>query len=323
MLVVGGGSIAKRHFRNLQILPGVEVIACTRNREIADEFHIETYVHLSEALAREPRAAVIANVTSRHVSTAIEAAECGCDLLIEKPLSNSLHDVDRLVALTQNKALITMIGCNLRFHPGVRAVKKALDSHVVGGALSAAIHCGSYLPEWRPNRDYRTTNSARLNEGGGVIMDLIHELDYACWLFGDVERVAAFAGRRSALEIETEDVADILVQFRSGMVAQVHLDYVQRPASRGCRVIGTAGTLIWDNERGRVTFVDPSFQEDVLWAEPPGFDRNEPYRAEMKHFLQCIETRSAPLIGLEDGIRTLRVALAAKRSSEANRVELM
>lgn len=320
VLVIGGGSIGQRHIKNLQTIKGIKVSACTRNQALGSNLGVETFTDLNEAWRVRPAVAIVANMTSQHMSVALAAAERGCHLLIEKPLSHTTQGGETLKCITNRERLVVMVGCNMRFHPALKAIKRALDERLIGTVLTAEAHCGSYLPDWRPGRDYRSCYSAHEAQGGGVILDLIHELDYLFWFFGKVQAVSAFVDKRSALEIECEDVADVLLRFRSGLVAQVHLDYVQRIPTRGCRVVGQEGTLVWDNEKGRVTLLTQSIQEQVLWEQPQSYDRNEMYVDELEHFLGCIKSGRTPLISLEDGEVVLQVALAAKTAAREQRV---
>jgi len=323
VLVIGGGSIGQRHLRNLLTVPGLTVEACTRNAAVGSTLGVRTYRALADAWESRPAAAVIANVTNEHVPTALAAAERGCHLLIEKPLSHALEGIAELKEARDRRKLIVLVGCNMRFHPALRAVKQALDEKAVGRVLAVEAHCGSYLPDWRPGRDYRTSYSAREAQGGGVVLDLIHEIDYLYWLFGEVRAVAAFVDKRSALDLDCEDVADILLRFECGLVAQVHLDYVQRPPTRGCRIVGEDGTLVWNDGQGQVVRLKPGLPDRVLWATPVGYDRNDMYMDEARHFLDCIQSGSAPLIGLEDEEAVLRIALAAKTASREARVVVL
>ncbi len=320
ILVVGDGSIGRRHMRNLQTLPHIQVMACSSHLRAAPLSGSENFSSLDEAFDRQPDAVVVANRTSEHLPVALAAASRGCHLLIEKPLSHTLQDIDALKTMRDHRRLTVMVGCNMRFHPALRAIREALDEKLLGDVLSVQVHCGSYLPDWRPGRDYRSCYSAQRAQGGGVLLDLVHELDYAHWLFGDVQAVSAFLGKRSDLVIDTEDVADLLLQFHSGLVAQVHLDYVQRTPSRGCRVVGSDGTVIWSDEQGHVQLLRPGEPERVLWKRPADYDRNLMYLEEMHHFVRCVEERVPPLIGLDDGEAALRIVLAAKASSAEGKV---
>jgi len=129
--------------------------------------------------------------------------------------------------------------------------------------------------------------------------------------------------KRSALDLDCEDVADILLRFECGVVAQIHLDYIQRPPTRGCRIVGEDGTIVWSDEQGQAMLLKPGVPDRVLWATSVAYERNEMYMDEARHFLHCIGTGDAPLIGLEDGEAVLRIALAAKAASREGRVVVL
>ena len=140
---------------------------------------------------RHGRQVVITTPTASHLSLALEAAEHGCHLFIEKPLAHAWQGVDRLVDLVEHGRLVTLVGCNLRFHPGLRAVKNLLAEKAVGRVIAVRAEVGQYLPDWHPEEDYRKNYSARRALGGGIVLDAIHEIDYVRWLLGEV-RSAVF-----------------------------------------------------------------------------------------------------------------------------------
>ena len=156
-----------------------------------------------------------------------------------------------MLELARSKNLVTLVGCNLRFHPGLVAVKRLLEQGVAGRIVAIRAEVGQYLPDWHPGEDYRQGYSARLDLGGGIILDAVHEIDYVRWLLGPVRSVACFAGKLSHLEVETEDTAALLFRFSNGTIGEVHLDYVQRAYSRTCHIIGDEGTIRWDYSTGR------------------------------------------------------------------------
>lgn len=321
VLVVGCGSIGRRHMRNLRSLrDDIDLIAYRHTGRDADllgrEFGLRSFYDLEKALAEQPDFALITNPTSLHIPAAIEVARRGCRLFIEKPLSHSMEGVDELIALVREQDLVTLVGFNLRFHPGLRLVKSLLDEECIGRVVSIRAQVGQYLPDWHPWEDYRQGYSAQRDLGGGVILDLIHELDVVYWLMGEIHQVACFAGHVSGLEIDTEDVAEILLRFGSGAVGNVHLDYVQRSPSRTCRIIGEKGTITWDYFANEVRLFEvrhPGWQQ----FRQDGFDRNDTFVAEMQHFLACLEGQEKPTVDVEAGARILQLALAARESAEA------
>jgi predicted dehydrogenase len=208
------------------------------------------------------------------------------------------------------------MGYNLRYQPGLQLVKSFLDKGRIGRVVSLRVQVGQYLPDWHPWEDYRKGYSARRDLGGGVITDLIHEIDYVRWLGGNVRRVACFADHVSRLEINTEDVAEILLDFESGAIGSVHVDYVQRVLTRGCQIIGDEGTIIWDDSASEVQLFEAKDSEWQTFRQE-GFERNDMYVAEMKHFLDCLEGRDTPVVNVEEGAEVLRIALAAREDAQA------
>lgn len=326
-LIAGLGSIGRRHLANLLDL-GVEGILGVdpdeaRRRETAERFagcSVEVFSHLGAALERGPRAAVIATPTSLHLASAVAAARKGCHLFIEKPLSHSLDGIEVLLALVEAKGLVTLVGCNMRFHPGLAKIKKLLERHAVGRIVAIKLEFGQYLPDWHPTEDYRRGYSARQDLGGGAILDCIHEIDLARWLGGEVTAVVCFADRISGLEIETEDTAAILLRFAGGAVGEVHLDYVQRAYSRSCRILGDEGTVCWEFGK-EVRLYSAGAKQWQEWSEPDGWTANQMYVEEMAHFLRCLDGGEQAALDVRQAAEVLKIALAAKTSAAKGEVE--
>jgi predicted dehydrogenase len=323
-LVVGCGSIGQRHLDNLKRLNAGEILACDpredRRREASSRFDVETTATLEAGLRRDPNVAVIAAPTSVHLSLARAAAEHGCHLFIEKPLADRLDGLDELFDVVTHRRLVTLVGCNLRFHPGLMTVKRLLEEKAVGRVVSARVEVGHYLPDWHPWEDYRETYSALTRLGGGVILDAIHELDYIRWMLGDVRTVACFAGKQSGLDIETEDTAAILLRFAEGPIGEVHLDYVQREYSRTCQIIGDEGTIRWDYGEGEVRLYSGATRQRELFRDPPEWEPNVMYVDEMRHFVRCLAGEEKAALDVFEGARVLAVALAAKEAAATGRV---
>lgn len=321
--VVGCGSIGRRHIRNLA-RAGIDRIVGIEpredRREAVEALGVRTAQSLHEAWRWTPDAVFVCTPTSVHMEPAIEAARRGCHLFIEKPLSHDTTGVRTLLELAEKHELVTLVGCNLRFHPGLRRVKELLDEGVAGTIVAARVQVGQYLPDWRPSQDYRTVYSARSDLGGGIILDAVHEIDYARWLLGEVDELVCFADRLSHLEIETEDTAALLLRFASGAIGELHLDYVQRSYARTCEIIGDRGTIRWDFGKSVVGYDSFGGRREYATGGGPGWDANEMYVEELAHFLRCLEGRDEPCLDVFDGARVLELALAAKESSARGRV---
>ena len=189
VVVIGYGSIGKRHVNNLLSLHGLEVIVCTKRKDtdFLKKKGCKVFSSFERCLMEKPDIAVIANVTSLHIETAIKLANARCHLFIEKPLSNSMRGVRTLLEQVKKKRLVTLMGCNLRFHDCIRKIKEIISNNEIGRIVSVRVENGSYLPNWHPYEDYRHGYAAREDLGGGVVLTCIHEIDYLYWFFGDVK----------------------------------------------------------------------------------------------------------------------------------------
>jgi len=322
-LVIGCGSIGRRHLHNLGTLGVTNIIAfdtqAERRADVADSLGIETVDDLTAAWKSGPDVCLITAPTSLHTKLAGAAAEHGCHLFIEKPLSHSWENVEGLLGIATQQGLVTLVGCNLRFHPGLRAVKNLVAENAVGRVIAARVEVGQYLPDWHPWEDYRRSYSARRELGGGVILDAIHEIDYIRWLLGEVADVVCCAGKLSRLEIDTEDTAAILLRFQNGAIGEVHLDYVQRAYSRSCRIIGEEGTIEWDYTAGAVRHYSAHRKRWDVFTNPEGWEANQMYVDEMAHFLRCLDGAETPEASVFDAAKVLEIALAAKASAAGRR----
>jgi predicted dehydrogenase len=323
VLIVGCGSIGQRHLANLRsLVPDVEIVAWHQRglhaAALAARFGLRAVGSLAEGLAARPDFAIVSNPTALHVPVALEAARAGVPLFVEKPLSDRRDGVDELVRTVADKGLPSLTAFNLRFHPGLRQLRSLLTEGRIGRLLGLRAEVGQYLPDWHPDEDYRRGYSARVELGGGVVLDLIHELDYAVWLAGPVRDVMAMTGKLSDLEIETEDLAEIVLRFEGGAIGSVHLDYVQRLPIRGCRLLGSEGVLTWDYFADEVRLHDVGSGRWTTFRQD-GFERNDMYRAELAHFLDCLAGRAQPVVDLAAGAAVLDLALAARRSAASGR----
>ena len=319
VLIAGLGSIGRRHLRNLRKVGIQDVIAYrVRGNDIPemDEYPLPVYDSLTTALAQKPDIVFVTNPTSLHLEVALAAARQGCHLFIEKPLSHTLKSVDELIDIVTTHGSVAMVGCNFRFHPALQQIQRLLVAGSLGRVITARGHAGEFLPGWHPSEDWRLGYSARKELGGGVILTLIHELDYAYWLIGPVRKVFAQAGGWGGLGLDVEDTAEILLEHRSQSRVSVHLNYVQRPPTRTLEIIAERGTIKWDYQAGMVKWYDSETAHWEIWTEPQTFDRNTMFLDEVTHFIDCVTGRSAPLIPLTEAKAVLEIALAAKQSAE-------
>ncbi|MEW5938913.1 MAG: Gfo/Idh/MocA family oxidoreductase [Chloroflexota bacterium] len=334
-LIAGLGSIGRRHFRNLVALGETDIVLLRSHRATLPDDELAGYpeeADIHEALEKHrPDAVIVANPTSLHMDIAIPAARAGCAILLEKPIADSLARVNELrLAAAQNGSKI-LVGFQFRYHPTLNKARELVQQGALGQILTVHAYWGEYLPQWHPWEDYRQSYAARADLGGGVIRTLTHPLDYSRWLIGEVESLWSFNGHVSSLELDVEDVAEVGLKFVGGAVGGVHLNYVQRPPTHRLEIVGTNGTLRWDNADGLLHFyamptafgsyADPApapFHE--TYAPPEGFERNQLFVAQTRHFLETASGESEPRCTLADGAQALRLALAAQESQRSGMV---
>jgi predicted dehydrogenase len=333
ILIVGLGGIGQRHARNLRALLGsaAEILAyrvrrlshvitptlqVERDRDVEKEHGIRVLDTLERALAEQPQIAFVCNPTSLHVPATLACIRAGCDVFLEKPVSNTLNGLAELLGAVATNHRIVMVGYQLRFHPCFVRLQEILREHDIGTPLAVRATVGEYLPGWHPYEDYRQMYAARADLGGGVLVSQIHEFDYLYALFGIPRRLFSVGGHLSHLEIDVEDIASTVMEFQlDGRSFPVHLhqDYLQRPPSRGCEIIGDKGKVTMDISALALTRYDHDgkLAESRRWE---GLERNQLFTDELSHFLDCVQTRRKPVTDLSDGICSLRMALAARES---------
>lgn len=321
VLIVGSGSMGQRHLHLARrFLPDSEIKILTRNKKNKlSEFADGHFTCLDDALKFSPELAVIASPASVHLDSAIPLAKLGAHLLIEKPISISTHRVAELIEIVRNNSKIMLVGYNLRFLPSLKLFRQLIQSGLLGKIYSVRAEVGQYLPSWRPGVDYRNSVSAKKELGGGVLLELSHELDYLQWIFGDVVSVYASLTQQSALEIDVEDTVEMIMNFfprdgGSSIICSLHLDFVRQDSMRMCTVTGEKGTLRWSAISGTVDhFAKDTHEWKTVCKDVP--ERDATYLSQWQHLLECIETDQVPLISGEDGLVTLKIIEMARQSA--------
>lgn len=284
-----------------------------------EHYGLRSFSDMDEALAWKPDAVFVTNPISMHLATALVAADAGCHVFIEKPLSHSEADVATLQKLVAAKKLTCMVGYQQRYHPAYISIRKLIESGALGRLTSADLHFGEWLPGMHPYEDYRESHAARKDQGGGVILCLSHEVDMAYWLFGRPRRVFAMGGHLSDLELDVEDTADIFLACKSGgrdFPVHIHLDFLQKPARRYIHIVGEKGTAFFDYRTSRLeVHYLSTFEPEVTLFDQ--FQRNDMFLQEVRDFIQSAMNGVAPPIPLEEGVAVLEICLAAKKSLES------
>jgi len=310
-LIAGLGSIGRRHLNNLLLLGEKDIVLYRSNlstlvKDDYNEFPTET--DLNKALDHKPDAVIISNPTAFHFDIAIPAAEAGCAILLEKPISHTLERVSELKAAIQKNNSKIFVGFQYRFHPTLQVAAGMLAAGEIGNPVSVRVHWGEYLPDWHPWEDFHKSYSARKELGGGVVLTLCHPFDYISWLLGRPKIIWATTGNMGELGIPVEDIAEITLRFPNGALGSIHLDFIQKPANHHFEIVGTMGTLRWDNSNGLLSVFKHNKSEWEYFKPPDGFERNWMFIEEIRHFISVIHTDIPPLCTLDDGIHALEMA---------------
>ncbi|OGE02378.1 hypothetical protein A3A54_01180 [Candidatus Curtissbacteria bacterium RIFCSPLOWO2_01_FULL_39_62] len=318
IIVVGCGSIGSRHLKNLCSLGVKKLIAVDLDKERLKSLEkiikdLKTYTNLDSALEKETyiNAGFVCTPTSLHIPVATKLAKAKINLFIEKPLSHNLKGVDNLQKVVKRNKLITMMGMNYRFHPGLLKVKKLIDNNKIGQVLSVRVIGGYYLPYWHPNVDYKKEYVARKELGGGVILtSLSHTIDYITWIFGNINLIYAWKGTIGNLKINVEDVAILILKTKMNKPILVYSDFLQKNNQHDFEIVGEKGTIKFNFLSD---CVDVYFDEDKNWQKLKyKFEINDMYVREAKLFLSNVKKNQNTEMNINEGIEVLNILLQSK-----------
>jgi predicted dehydrogenase len=328
VLIVGLGSIGKRHARTVRsIFPDVNIVVLRHKKCDDDDIKAlglyKCVTSIDEALKLNPKAAIISNPASKHIEIAKILANKNVNLLIEKPISDSSKGVQELIDICYKNKIILMTGYNLRFLPSLIEFRKQVHLGKVGKIYSVRAEIGQYLPSWRPETDYKEGVSAQKSLGGGALLELSHEIDYLSWVFGRVSWVKAHISKQSDLKIDVEDSAYVILGFEeingATLTASLNIDFIRHDATRRCFVIGEKGTISWDGIKGEVKFFEKCGKHwKILFSF--NSDRDFTYIEEIKSFFLSIETNTKVHITGEAGLQAVNIIENIKQSSSENSI---
>jgi len=274
---------------------------------------------LVDWLQDQPAALIIATPSALHAELLLQGLAVDLPMYVEKPVVTTAADLKAVcsAAALYDCCAPVQVGCNLRFLPSLQCLRDLLQEGAIGRVVRASFDAGQWLPDWRPQQNHRRSYSADPALGGGVVLDLIHEIDAALWLLGDLTPVAAQTAVVPRLEIATEAVATALLRSSGGALVQIGLDYVARRPVRRYQLIGEDGTLCWDLSRRELRLESPQGSELIDCGED-GFDVAKTYRTAMAEFVVAVESGGSTSQPLEQGLRTADLALRLKELACTN-----
>ena len=318
VLVVGCGSIGRRHLRVLHELGVADLQACdpsaAARSQTSEEVPAATVLESFEAgLSALPDAVFICTPPRSHVPLARAAIEAGSHVFMEKPVSDTLDGVDQLAAAAERERKKLMVGLCFRYHEGVTRLREHFDAGRIGRLVLVRALMGEHLPEVRP--DYRDLFSAKYNGA----FDLMHDVDLALWFAGQpVRRIQGLFGNYSDIGIDAPDMVELLIDFQHRAAANIHLDFFQRPRRRQFELIGTDGVLRLEFARWDHCTASVYEAQNGQWLhEEITTDRDNMFRAEDEEFLAAVADDADLACPLEEGLKSLRVILAAQQQAHS------
>jgi predicted dehydrogenase len=286
-LIIGGGSIGKRHLRNLFSIGEKNLFCMKRSPDsnFEDELKCRVVCTESEVLELKPDVIYVCNPTSLHEYAVKLADQVGAHIFMEKPLT---HDEESLKRLLARKApgKIFFIGFMLRYHPLVAQLKSIIEQKVAGEIYGARFEFGSFLPYWHPWEDHRTGYAGRKDQGGGVVNTITHELDLILHLFGEPDAVTAITKNPGFLDIDVEEMVEAVFEY-PGRLINLHLDFLQKDYDRQIRLLCTEGKITWNWHTNEI--IIDKHKSTVETIKLKSFDVNQLYIDELTDFLKLVK----------------------------------
>lgn len=299
ILVIGLGSIAKKHIHVLRNLISDVTILALRSTRTGSNLAGTQNIYSWKDVPDDLDFIIISNPTSIHAETILICLDFGVPLFIEKPVLGSIKRSNEIIRKARSKGIISYVACNLRFHPAIQFLKEEFARNI---PIEFNSYCGSFLPDWRPNTDYRELYSAKKNLGGGVHLDLIHEIDYCKYLLGSPKTYFSYCKKKSTLEIDSIDIAHYVLEYDKTSVF-ITLNYYRRDPKREIECIWEDKTWIVDLLKNTIV----NYKGEIVYSEK--MDDMFTYTSQMKKFIEHVKYGKMPQNNIEEGVETLKIVL--------------
>jgi predicted dehydrogenase len=302
VLIEGLGSIAQKHINALKnLLPNVEIYGL---RSSIDSLDIEGVVNIYDykELLRKPDFIIISNSTQFHRNSIRKALFLDVPLMIEKPVLHAITQEDiTIIDELKDKNIKTYVACNSRFHPVLIFLNNYLKQNNKR-INEVNVYCGSYFPNWRPNRNYKEIYSAKNEDGGGIHLELIHELDYTCWLFGMPNHVKRTLSSKSSIEIDAPDYAHYLLEYQD-FFASITLNFYRKKNKRSIEIL-------FDDDTWTVDIINSTITNDkneIVFSNE--FKIIDTYTLQMQHMIDIVTKNTNSINNYQDSLQILKICL--------------
>lgn len=289
--VIGLGSIGKRHLANLRrLFPNTKILGISSRGQLPESVENTDLVDTSidSVLDFNPQFAIIASPATLHFQHSIPLIEQNIPLLIEKPITADADQANLLVKRIKEKDISANVAYCLRYLPAAQTVKLMIENAMLGNIYNITAYVGSYLPSWRKEINYQASVSVSKALGGGVLLELSHELDYLHWFFGELHFNHAFLRNTKELSLEVEELADLVLTTTSGAICNLHMNFNQKNAERYCYIIGEKGQIHWNLIDNTVHLITEAGR--VLYFSDPKWDRNSMYISMLEDFSDNLDS---------------------------------
>lgn len=320
LLIISLGSIGIKHLKIIRLIrPEIKIYTLRKEKNKKFKFHKEingTFTNLNEAIKFGIDAAIISSPCNLHIEQSIKLSQYKIPLLIEKPLSNNLDECFELLELVEKEKNIILIGYVLRHKSILNKFREIIINEKQDNLKSVLIECSTYLPDWRTNIDYRNSVSAKKSLGGGCLLELSHELDYANWIFGPLKKINGKLNNSCTLDIDTDvdDEVKIVAQNKDDLTLKINLDFYRNGKKRYCFVELINGFIKLDFLKNHIIYEKNNISKTINFNE----ENEEMYKVQMSHFISCIEEDIQPYVTLDDGISTMKLINSVLSSNLSN-----
>jgi predicted dehydrogenase len=300
VLIIGLGSIAKKHITALRSLSVEFDISALRSFKDPEQYEdVKNIFNLDDT---NFDFAIISNPTYLHFKYIKLLASKSIPLFIEKPAVHDLTNIDEILNLVAKKKLTTYVACNLRFHPCLKFLKEKINNQDFR-INEINVYCGSYLPDWRPGVDFKNIYSSIPKMGGGVHLDVFHEIDYVTWIFGQPKSHNSVKRSVSSLSIDSIDYANYIIHYEK-FTTTIILNYYRRRAKRELEIV-------FDDNSWTVDLIDNEIKNDEgdLIFKSRGFELSQTYKSQLSYFIDCLKEKKQPMNSLADSIPALEICL--------------
>lgn len=310
--IIGFGSIGQRHYNNIRArYPKFQVNILTKRNDIKPDKNTGVFASEKDFFGQANDTFFITNETDKHARTVTKClAQKPRGIFVEKPIAHSMDGIPEIAKLVKRYKPVFMVGYCLQFHKPLLEIKKMIKNKIIGDVIYIRSSVGQDLRTWR-KRDYRSNYSYDSFRGGGVVLDLIHDINYPAWLLGEkIFLVNGLVSKMNLFDIKSEDIAEGIFKSESGRLVSVHLDYLQNPGRRYCEISGTKGTIIWDNSEDKIKIISGNKKIKLKSIEQAG---NDLYTSELSFFLKKV-SKNKGYNNINESISDLKNALALKKT---------